>query len=721
MLGFEDDKDFPNKQGSWSSRLHPDDTERVLGIIDAHPRDKTGQTPLDVEYRMMKKDGTYAHYRTTGSTVRDQSGCPIRVVGSQQDMTEIRNLINESESRRIEAEEANKAKSSFLSTMSHEIRTPMNAILGIAEIELMNDNHDLDARAAFEKIIASGDMLLGIINDILDLSKIEAGKPELLTGQYDIASLVSDTAQLNMMRIGSKPIEFELLIDENMPAQMSGDELRVKQILNNLLSNAFKYTEAGKVTLSVAAEPCGDNDGKTILVAGVSDTGQGMTKEQLDKLFDEYSRFNQEANRSTEGTGLGMSIANNLIRLMDGEIFVESEPGKGTTVTVRLPQDCVGSGALGRDVAENLRQFRTHSRTHMRRVQVSREPMPYGKVLIVDDVDTNIYVAKGLLAPYELKIDSAGSGFAAIEKIRSGNIYDIIFMDHMMPKMDGVETTRLLRDMGYNQPIVALTANAVIGQIDIFIENGFDDFISKPIDIRQMNMVLNKFIRDKQPPEVVEAARRQALEKQRPSHDYGITSGQTGTRLSGRKIAGLNISDGIEQFGGNEDSYINILSSYTASIRKLLDTINTVNEDDINSYEITVHSIKGSSYGVFANVVGKLAERLEEAAQIRDLGYINEHNPPFLKAARQLAEDLDNLLSSLRSDSPKPEREAPDKNALSKLLAACDAFDMSEVDDVMEEINSYSYKSDGGLVDWLRKNVELVNFDEIVQRLSGLV
>ena len=418
-----------------------------------------------------------------------------------------------------EAVRANAAKSGFLANMSHEIRTPMNAILGITEIQLQKDALDQGMRAVFEKIYTSGDMLLAIINDILDLSKIESGKLELEPAQYEIASLISDTAQLNMMRIGSKPIEFELQVDENTPTHMLGDELRVKQILNNLLSNAFKYTDAGMVTLSIAAEPGSDAD-SVVLLINISDTGQGMTEEQLGQLFEEYARFNTEANRTTEGAGLGMSITRNLVRMMNGGISVTSEPGKGSVFSVNLPQGKVGSAVLGRAIAENLRQFRTQSRTQMQRVQITREPMPYGSIMIVDDVEINIYVATGLLAPYGLNIDTVDSGFAAIEKIKSGMTYDIIFMDHMMPQMDGIEATKIIRDMGYEHPIVALTADAVIGQAEIFLANGFDDFISKPIDVRQMNAVLNKLVRDKQPPEVIEAARRQAeAQKGQPSED----------------------------------------------------------------------------------------------------------------------------------------------------------------------------------------------------------
>jgi CheY-like chemotaxis protein len=241
-----------------------------------------------------------------------------------------------------------------------------------------------------------------------------------------------------------------------------------------------------------------------------------MTQDQIQKLFDEYSRFNLQTNRVTEGTGLGMSITKNLIELMDGSITVESEPGKGSTFTVHIPQGIAGSGVLGAEVVENLRQLRFTSILQMKKAQAAqivREPMPYGKILIVDDVETNLYVAKGLMAPYGLSIDTVESGYETIDKIKAGKVYDIIFMDHMMPRMDGIEATREIRKMGYTQPIIALTANAMAGQAEIFLMNGFDDFISKPIDLRQLNMALNKHIRDKQPPEVLEAARKIDLNK----------------------------------------------------------------------------------------------------------------------------------------------------------------------------------------------------------------
>ncbi|MCL2009474.1 MAG: transporter substrate-binding domain-containing protein [Synergistaceae bacterium] len=430
-----------------------------------------------------------------------KDGAVIGLIGIAHDITE-RKMMEE------EARSASRSKSAFLATMSHEIRTPMNAILGITEIQLHDETLAPNTREALGKIYNSGELLLGIINDILDLSKIEAGKLELMPAEYKLANLISDTAALNMMRIGGKPIEFELHVDENTPSVLIGDELRIKQILNNLLSNAFKYTEKGLVKLSISAEG-GEEEPETTLIVKVSDTGHGMTEEQQNKVFDAYTRFNVEANRMIEGAGLGMSITYNLVRLMSGEITVKSEPGAGTIFVVRLPQAAVGANVLGKEMAESLRGFRMSGAKQIRRAQVVFEPMPYGRVLVVDDVESNLYVVKGLLAPYKLSVDTVMSGFGAIDKIKDGGEYDIVFMDHMMPQMDGMEAAKIMRGMGYALPIVALTANALAGQAEVFLANGFDGFISKPIDVRELNATLKKFIRDKQPPEVIEAARRQ--------------------------------------------------------------------------------------------------------------------------------------------------------------------------------------------------------------------
>lgn len=415
------------------------------------------------------------------------------IIALLNDITE--NKAAMERARRIEiAEESNKAKGQFLARMSHEIRTPMNAILGIAEIQLQDESLPPEKLEAFGKIYNSSNTLLRIINDILDLSKIESGKLELIISRYEIASLLNDTAQLNITRINSKPIEFRLEADENMPSVLLGDEIRIRQILNNLLSNAFKYTAQGEVELAVFAEYADtEEDDDIMLNIRVSDTGQGMTPEQLNELFDEFTRFNPDDNRLVEGAGLGMNITHRLVKMMNGEISVESEPGIGSTFIVRLPQKDAGCGSLGREVSENLQNFRMRH-SQLKKVSIKHRQMPKASVLVVDDVETNLYVAKLLMAPYNLSVDISTSGYEAIEKIKNGMMYDIIFMDHMMPRMDGIEAAGIINNMDKKIPVIALTANAVHGSKEMFLKNGFSDFLSKPISIIDLNIILEKWI-----------------------------------------------------------------------------------------------------------------------------------------------------------------------------------------------------------------------------------
>jgi CheY-like chemotaxis protein len=447
-----------------------------------------------------------------------------------------------------------------------------------------------------------------------------------------------------------------------------------------------------------------------------------MTEEQVSKIFDEYSRFNDAINRSVEGTGLGMSITQNLICLMGGSIAIESKPGKGSTFIVRLPQKKADTEVLGREMAENLRRFRMDNRALLRRAQISREPMPYGNILIVDDVETNVYVAKGLLIPYGLKIDSADSGYTAIDIIKSGKIYDIIFMDHMMPEMDGIEAVKQIRALGYEHPIVALTANAVAGQADVFMNNGFDGFISKPIDLRQMNMLLNKLIRDKQPPEVIEAARQGAVAEMEQAlkakpQQQAVQSKKT---VLNAEVAGLDIPKGLEQVNGDEAAYIKILRSYTDNIRSMLRSIETVSENSLSSYKITVHGIKGTSYYIFARQVGSLAEALEKASAAGDFSYVSEHNPAFLETAQKLLSDLEGVISAFDAENPRPKKDRPDDKLLLKLLDACQRFDMDDLDSAMEEIERYQYESDGGLAVWLRETANMMDMARIVEKLTDM-
>jgi signal transduction histidine kinase/CheY-like chemotaxis protein len=403
-----------------------------------------------------------------------------------------------------QSEAANLSKSQFLANMSHEIRTPLNAIIGLSEIELQKELPD-ETHEDLEKIYNSGSTLLTIINDILDISKIEAGAFKIIEVDFDTERFLTDVVQQNIVRIGQKNIRFTLEIEENYPAKLHGDEVRLRQILTNILSNAFKYTKEGRVTLKAFKTQTGD----TFLCGfSVSDTGMGIKAKDLERLFKEYTQLDARANRHIEGTGLGLSITKSLLDLMGGDIQVTSKYGKGSVFTVRLPFKKIGDEVLAKNAADVLKQSGYSSKTGRSKKDFARSKVPPGRVLIVDDLDVNLLVAKGLLKHYGLKIDTAMSGVEAIDKVRAvengpdNEKYDLIFMDHMMPVMDGIEATHIIRrELASNYsktvPIIALTANAIAGSKEMFLQNGFNSFISKPIDIAQLDEELSRWIKEK--------------------------------------------------------------------------------------------------------------------------------------------------------------------------------------------------------------------------------
>ncbi|MDR2579616.1 MAG: response regulator [Fibromonadaceae bacterium] len=546
----------------------------------------------------------------------------------------------------LRAEQANTAKSKFLATMSHEIRTPMNAIIGITEIELNNEEHSGETQDSLHKIYNSSFTLLGIINDILDLSKIESGKLEIHPVEYSIADIVNDTVQLNQLRIGDKPIDFVLRVSEDLPANLIGDELRIKQILNNLLSNAFKYTNKGKVTLEFKAQR--ENAETVCIIITVRDTGQGMSAEQVSKLFTEYTRFNVESNRAIEGTGLGLSITKRLVELMQGSIAVESVLGIGSVFTVKFLQQATNHKTIGKELAENLQNFRFSCENQARRAQIVREYMPYGSVLIVDDAETNLFVAKGLLMPYGLKIETAGSGFETLDKIKAGNKYSIIFMDHMMPKMDGIETVKLIREAGYKHPIVALTANAVAGQAEIFANNGFDGFISKPIDIRLLNATLNKMIRDKQSPEVIEAARQQkaaapaSLPKNAPSN-----------------------ADLLAFFAQDTKKSLPIFEN-------TLQNIANATDEDLRLFAINIHAMKSALANIGEKEASEQAALLEKAGKEQNKNIIQTETQNFVNSLKAIVEKIE---AKAAPNAKADENPVYLREQLQVIGIACTAYD----------------------------------------------
>jgi PAS domain S-box-containing protein len=687
IMGYKNERDFPNVLKMWGDRLHPEDAEKTAKAILDHWADKTGNTPYDAEFRIKRKNNEYAHIKASSATIRDDEGNPVRSAGTLIDMTEIKNLINEAEKQRAEAESANKAKSEFLSHISHEIRTPMNAILGTAEIHLQKEANAPETEEAFNTIYASGNLLLNIINDILDLSKIEAGRLELKPAQYDIPSIIYDTVQLNLLRYESKPIAFELFIDENTPLDLLGDELRIKQIINNILSNAFKYTEEGKVELSVAAETNGQTD--CVLILRVSDTGHGMTREQLNELFDPYTRFNIDTNRTIVGTGLGMHITKRLVESMEGEITVESEYGKGSVFTVRLPQKRVGTNQCGADIAERLSNSNFKSTLKVRRKQIVNEYMPYGNVMIVDDVESNLYVARGMMMPYGMKIKTVSSGFEAIDNIKKGRIYDIIFMDHMMPKMDGIEATKILREMGYSHPIVAMTANAVTGSAEMFLSSGFDGYISKPVDIRELNNALNRLIRDKQPKEVIEAARLQ-IDRKKKSNKNALHAA--------------------------------VVRDMEHAVMTLKDILSDTDEPDDTAlllYTTTVHGMKSALTNIGEGEHSATALRLEKAGSGKDIPMIKSETPAFVNTLKGLIEKYRSKPGAFDDVLPPGDRDFLYAK-LNEIKAACQRIKKSEAKSALETLKEKQWPREiNGLLEEIADYLLLGKFKMIITAVES--
>ena len=698
ILGYEDVSDFPNEMNSVRECFHPEDRQRIRAAFFGHFYDKKGLTPYDIEYRMRKKNGEYITVRDSAETIRDDAGNPIHISGALQDITPMKNLIAEADKQREEAIAANQAKSAFLGTISHELRTPLNAILGITDILVYKGNLSEEVINSINIIHNSGDLLLGIINDILDMSKIEAGKLELTNDMYELASLISDTLQLNLMRIGSKAIELKVYVDENLPSNMIGDQLRIKQILNNLLSNAIKYTNAGIVMLTVGAAR-GHSTGKPVLNIAVSDTGQGMTEDQLNTLFQKYVRFNRNTNRYTEGTGLGMPITQNLVQLMGGEISVKSTPGKGSVFIVRLPQTACGPNCIGRETVEALKQFRTINRSRLKRVQISREPMPYGKVLIVDDVEINIYVAIGLMAPYELNIDSAGSGKEVIDKIKAGHEYDIIFMDFMMPELDGIQTTRILRDLGYTKPIVALTANVFSAQENSNGNNGFDGFITKPIDIRQLNTLFNKLIRDKHPQAAAEFA------KHRAEHKIEVEAPEKNIDKINPLLTEVFLIDA---------------NKFLAALDDLLKQDLIPDSKEMHLFTVHIHGMKSALFNIGKMSLSSAAMRLESLCLDGNAKAVNTEAPAFLEKLRAFISEVTQIQTRV-VDMPAEEKEDICflREQLKIIRSACDEYDDLKIEGALKELKTKMWHSGTNkLLTDISNQLLFSGFDEIHSLVS---
>lgn len=388
-------------------------------------------------------------------------------------------MIEQLNIARDQAERANNAKSEFLSNMSHEIRTPLNAIVGFSQALAEEENVPEEAKDEIKDIMMASQNLLEIVNGILDISKIEAGKLEIVNTEYSLKNVLEELTALTTSRIGEKPITLRTVFDPSIPQVLYGDYVRLKQIVLNLLTNAAKYTKEGYIEFKVDSVI---KDDVCRLIISVEDTGIGIKKESIDKLFNKFERLDLEKNITIEGTGLGLAITKKLVELMNGSIVVQSEYGNGSKFTVAIDQRIVeGKETVANEINTEIELFDAKDK----------------KILLVDDNKINLKVAVRLLQSYQMQIDQAMSGQECLDKIKDGNAYDLILLDDMMPKMSGVETLKELQKIeGFETSTIAFTANAISGMKEKYLSDGFHDYLSKPIDKLELNQLLKKYLKE---------------------------------------------------------------------------------------------------------------------------------------------------------------------------------------------------------------------------------
>ncbi|MCR5670767.1 MAG: response regulator [Butyrivibrio sp.] len=575
---------------------------------------------------------------------------------------------------------ANEAKSRFLSNISHEIRTPINAVLGFDEM-ILRETDDPEILSYARDIQNSGKTLLALINDVLDFSKIEAGKLELIPVEYDLASLMNDVLNMSNLRARDKQLTLDTKVNENIPHVLFGDEIRIKQCIINLMTNAIKYTEKGVVSLTVDFNEIEPEDPETedahqiMMTVKVADTGIGIKDDDIERLTVAFERIDEKKNRTIEGTGLGINIVNMLLDLMGSKLEVKSEYGVGSEFSFSVVQDVVDWEPIGDFEArfkENIDEpeYRENFRA------------PDARILAVDDTRTNLTVIEGLLKKTKIRIDTAASGMEALELVKK-NKYNIIFLDHRMPEMDGIQTFHAMEEMEDNlnkeTPVVALTANAISGSREMYFREGFANYMSKPVDPGKLEEMILSYL----PREIVAKPGDPGYEVSEDNHDDEKAAMQALLKLNG-----VDVNAAIERCGSASVAR-DVMKDFRLAINEKADLIEKyLKEVDVKNYTILVHGLKSSARAIGALELSEKAAHLEACGNDGDISEINDLSPDLLETYREYYTKLEPLISDEESDKPVISKEELE-SAYASIKEFVTASYFDSADDIMKMLEDY--------------------------------
>ena len=584
--------------------------------------------------------------------------------------------MEELKAARKAADDANRSKSDFLANMSHEIRTPINTVLGMNEMILREAEDDTILTYA-ENIRNAGTVLLGLINDVLDFSKIDAGKIEILPVEYDLSEVIRGLVNMIAIRADEKGLLLELDFDRDIPKHLYGDEVRVRQVITNILTNAVKYTRKGSIAFIIKYEICTDDPDSIMLNVAVRDTGIGIKSEDLPKLFSEFERIEEKRNRNIEGTGLGLSITKSLLELMGSSLQVESIYGEGSTFSFSLRQKVTDWEKLG-----DYEHYNNEDLGH--RKYRTKFTAPHARVLVVDDNRMNLMVFKNLIKQTLVTVDTAGSGDEGLQ-LAAMNPYDIIFLDHMMPKKDGIETLHELKEKtdgpNSNIPVICLTANALSGARDHYKAEGFEDYLSKPLDSSELEDMLMHYL----PKEKLMDADQKS--------EYGSeeAGGSLGEGLSALRAFGIDAESGIKNCGTLKE-YLPVLKVFYESMDESSEELEEYYiKEAYEDYTVRIHSLKSSARIIGDFELGEMAQKLEDAGKAKDGLYIREHHKAFMDEYMRLKTPLSALFADKTPDETMPEADAKMMESVyEEIKEAAGAMDISRLEEILERMEGYT-------------------------------